>query len=493
MTLAVVYGRNSSAKQKSIRDQITTSVAAVEERGWTLACDPLSDTTSASRYATKARANWAQLLSMLPAIDVVVVWEPSRGDRTLVSWVSFLDSCREHRVLIHAISHNRTADPRNARDYRSLAEDGIDSAYESDKISERVLRGHAASALAGRPHSRTTYGYKRLYNAETRAFDKQIIEPDQAVVVRQIIEQIGRGVPLTSIVQGLNEAGTPTHRGGALWYHGTVKSIATNVAYRPHPDDPKRGTRLHGDAEHPALWPPLVTRAAFEAAGRVLGTNSEHHRESRRVSPPGVIKYLLSGNASVATAVCGSSLSGFCDADGRGATYGCKMDRCASAPMPEADEYVSRIVVARLSRKDARKLWAPDNTASQAAADELAGLVAELEAARQSFATPGGISAATMAAKEAAMAPAIGDARRRMGPTVAPMGVLEVINAAQFGKDQARPAWDGLPLLARREIVIALFERLSLQPATDRLTRWSTPQERMDVVSRRIAVKWRAV
>lgn len=492
MTLAVVYGRNSSAKHKSIRDQIAASVAVVDLQGWTLACEPLSDTISASRYATKARANWAQLVEMLPNIDVVVLWEPSRGDRKLGSWVAFLDGCREHGVLIHAVSHHRTSDPRNARDYRSLAEDGIDSAYESDKISERILRGHAASAVAGRPHSPTTYGYKRLYDQATRAFDKQVPEQDQAAVVRSVIEQIGRGVPISQVVQRLNEAGTPTHRGGRLWHHSTVISIAKNVAYRPHPDDPAAGTRYHRGDEHVAQWPPLVTRAAFEAAASVLATNSEHHRSTRRKSAPGVIKYLLSGNSSVATAMCGSPLTGFCAADGRGATYGCKMNRCASAPMPEADEYVTRLVVARLSRKDARKLWVPDDTASRAAADDLARLTAELEEARGSFAQPGGISAAAMAAKEAAMAPAIADARQRMGPASAPIGALEVIDAARFGKDKARPAWDGLPLLAKREVIAAMFDRLSLQPATDRLTRWSTPERRMAVVVDRIVVEWRA-
>jgi hypothetical protein len=151
---AVIYGRNSSAKQKSIDDQQAENRAATEANGWTVVAE-LDDPSSASRYATKVRRNWARLLELLPAIDVVVLWEPSRGDRTLATWVAFLDACREHRVRIHAVTHNRTYDPRNPRDYRSLAEDGVDSAYESDKISGRTRRRRTATcAGTTRPRGR---------------------------------------------------------------------------------------------------------------------------------------------------------------------------------------------------------------------------------------------------------------------------------------------------------------------------------------------------
>jgi hypothetical protein len=37
----------------------------------------------------------ARLLALLPGTDVVILWEPSRGDRSLATWVAFLDSCRQ--------------------------------------------------------------------------------------------------------------------------------------------------------------------------------------------------------------------------------------------------------------------------------------------------------------------------------------------------------------------------------------------------------------
>lgn len=479
---AVIYGRNSSARQKSIDDQQAENRAAVKANGWTVTAE-LDDPSSASRYATKVRKNWAQLLELLPGIDVVVLWEPSRGDRSLASWVAFLDTCRERAVQIHATTHGRTYDPRNARDYRSLAEDGVDSAYESDKTSARVRRGHASAAAAGRPHSSTTYGYVRRYDPTTRAFLDQVPHPEHAAIVRDIIASVAKGTSLHRITHRLNASGVPTPRGGARWYHSTIRGIGSNPAYR--------GLRAHRGAFHDGQWPALVTETEWQAAQVVLGGNSEVARKARRDSAPGQIKYLLSGNTAVMTSTCGAMLSGFCAVDGRGATYGCKMDRCASAPMPEVDEYVTRLVVARMARKDARRLWVTDDSATRAAAEELARLRRELEEARQSFYRPGGISAEAFAGKEAAMAPAIEDARRRAQPAGVPLAALELIEAAKFGAERVRTAWDAFPLPARREVVAGLFDQLALGPATIRLTRWTPPAERLAVVSDRISHVWR--
>jgi DNA invertase Pin-like site-specific DNA recombinase len=459
--------------------------------GWRIVAE-LDDPSSASRYATKIRKNWAQLIELLPTIDVVVLWEPSRGDRSLASWVAFLDTCREHQVQIHAVTHNRTYDPRNARDYRSLAEDGVDSAYESDKTSQRVRRGHASAASAGRPHAPTTYGYERRYDPATRAFLEQVPHEQRAAVVRDIIASVARGEPLHQITRRLNASGAPTPRGGAMWYHSTIRGIAGNPAYRPHPDEPARGIRAHNGALHVGQWPPLVTESEWRAAQAVLGGNSEVTRRARRDSAPGQIKYLLSGNSAVMTAACGSMLTGFCATDGRGATYGCKMDRCANAPMPEVDEYVTRLVVARLARRDARRLWVVDDSAAQAATEELARLRAELEEARQSFYRPGGISAEALAGKEAAMAPAIANAQRRSQPAGVPLAALELIEAGKFGAERVRATWDSFLLPAQREVVTGLFDRLTLGPATVRLTRWTPAAERLAVVADRISHEWRA-
>ena len=478
---AVSYGRNSSAKQKSINEQLAENRTASDSNGWHLVAE-LSDPTSASRYGTKVRENWTSLKGMLPTIDVVILWEPSRGDRTLASWAAFLDRCREHQVRIHAVTHNRTYDPSNARDYRTLAEDGVDSAYESDKISARVRRGQGASAAAGRPHAPVTYGFQRQYHPTTRAFLAQVEHPGQASVVRDIISSIAAGESLHAIATRLNQAGVPTARTATAWRTNTLRTIALNPAYV--------GKRSHRGQLSDAVWEPIVDEGVWAAAGRVLGANSAAVRARRKDSAPGKVKYLLSGSADVMAAACGSRLSGNCDQTGRSRHYSCEGDRCASAPMGEVDEIVTRLVIARLSRKDARLLWVDSDDAATVARDEVRRLQAELDEVLELF-TSGDLSARAYAAKEQRLLPAIQDAQRRAEPVGVPLGVLQVLEAAQVAQERVRPAWDFVPLPAKREAVAYLFEELVLLPATERITRWTSAEDRLSIVAKRIRVEWR--
>jgi DNA invertase Pin-like site-specific DNA recombinase len=442
----------------------------------------MEDPSSASRYATKARKNWARVLELLPEVDVVVLWEPSRGDRTLASWAGFLDACRQHKVKIHAVSHSTTYDLTNPRHYRSLAEDGVDSAYESDKISQRVRRGQASAALAGRPHGSKTYGYERRYDPATRAFVTQVEHTQQAPVVRDIVSAVARGETLTSISNRLTRS-VPAPHGGPRWRLSTVRVIATNPAYR--------GVRIYDGQEYPALWPALVEDAVWFEAQRVLGETDARNRKARRTSPPGGIRYLLSGSMKVMTSPCGNPLTGNADKPGRAAYYLCSFDACVSAPVRDCDEYLARLIVARMSRPDVRDLWVNQDEGARKAADELARLEAELEDARMSFATPGGISPTAMAAKEQAMAPAIEDARLRARPSGLSLGALELMDTATLGHDLVRPAWDNLPLPTRREVISGLFDELVLGKSDRRVTRHTTAEQRLEIAARRIHSRWR--
>lgn len=490
---AVTYERNSSAKQKSIDEQAAANRDAVEANGWTLV-EQLNDPVSASRYATKARKNWARLLAMLPAIDVVILWESSRGDRSLATWALFLDDCRQHAVKIHVVTHHRTYDPRNSRDYRSLAEDGVDSAYESDKTSDRVSRSVATVLDAGLPHGVLTYGYKRLYG-ERGGLVGQVADPDTGPVVQEIFAAVAKGEPLHQITIRLTREGVATPKGGKVWYTSTLARLVRNESYRPHPSDPERGRRTHRGQlrDNPAAWPALVDETTWTAANRVLGANDDKAAKSaRRDSAPGQVKHMLSGNSDVMTAPCGSLLTGWGAAPGRGPGYACRFDKCVSAPMHECDEYVSQLIVARMSKVDARALWVPDDTATRAAAAELARLRADLAENERAYRSRE-ISAKLAGAQERELESLIADAERRARPAGVSLAALELLDAAAMGADRVRPVWDAFPVTARREIIAGIFSSLVLGPSVVRMSRWTRAEERQAVVAERIEHVWRTI
>ena len=151
-------------KDRSIDEQLRLGRERAAAEDWQVH-GIYKDGVSASRHATSKRDDWPKLLAVIAAGQArrLWLWESSRGDRTLSSWALLLESCRDHGCLIYVETHGRLYDMGRAREWRTLAEDGVDSAYESDKTSERVRREMLANATAGKVHGRIPYGYRREY------------------------------------------------------------------------------------------------------------------------------------------------------------------------------------------------------------------------------------------------------------------------------------------------------------------------------------------
>jgi hypothetical protein len=169
--------------------------------------------------------------------------------------------------------------------------------------------------------------------------------------------------------------------------------------------------------------------------------------------------------------------------------YQCVSDGCVAIGQAEADEYVTRLVIKRVSRPDIRSLFAEDDEPAQRARDEVAALQAKLDEATASFfQLKGGISAERLAAIEAHLTPLIADAARRSVSSTAPRAMLDLMDAGRFGEEQARPVWDALPTPAKREILKLVFADIRLAKPVTRLTRWSTAQDRLAVAHQRMSV-----
>ncbi|HEY2766341.1 MAG TPA: recombinase family protein, partial [Pseudonocardiaceae bacterium] len=130
-----------------------------------------------------------------------MIWESSRGSRRVGEWVNLLDLCEHRSVSLHVYTHNRTYDPANGRDRRSLLEDAVDGEYESSKISTRSRRAVAANAVAGRPSGRIPYGYRRIFDPHTRQLIAQEPEPAEAEVVAELFARLIQGHSLRAIAR----------------------------------------------------------------------------------------------------------------------------------------------------------------------------------------------------------------------------------------------------------------------------------------------------
>jgi DNA invertase Pin-like site-specific DNA recombinase len=148
---AVLYGRQSHAEDASIRDQLTIGARRAETEAWAV-LGIFSDGRSASRHARGARGDWDDLIALVAAgkVGIIWLWESSRGDRKASTWLALLEVCQETGTLIYIETHRRAYDMNVTRDWRTMAEDGVDNQVEAEKIAERTNRAKDTAREEGR-------------------------------------------------------------------------------------------------------------------------------------------------------------------------------------------------------------------------------------------------------------------------------------------------------------------------------------------------------
>lgn len=450
LTTAGLYGRQSRNSEKSISDQLSECLDDAEAERLRVVCQ-YQDGASASRFAKKVRDDWPKVLEDIRnhRFDVLILWESSRGDRTLTTWSQLLDLCREAGVRIRVVTHGRTYDMENENDWKTLATDGVDSAHESAKTSRRATRGVRFAAKLGRPpQGPVPYGYRRVYDPATGALVGQELRPDTAPIAKEIILRVGKSESLTSIVRDLNARKIPPPGGGATWYHQRVRVISHSEVYvgqrvhRPGRGKAREGTPVTYEAE----WPALVSEEEHYAAVRVLDNPL---RSQYVVQPrPGKQVHLLTYLATCS--VCSAPMSA------KKTEYVCRAGHVSMKREP-ADLWVTSVMKAYLAREDVyaslRQLGTGDDREADAARDEAARLEARLAKWRLSAARDE-TSPETMATIEAELVPLIKAAEQRAQRVSLPPALRDLLGP---GEDvEAR--WADATLPARRAALAALFE-----------------------------------
>ena len=297
--------KDSSGRGKSPTQQHDDNRAAALRQGWLMHPGSYVDNDrSASRYRRLERPDFDKLLEDLASgsfgADVLGLWEPSRGSRDVEEWARLIRLCEQAGVWIWVTTHGRAYDPSNARDRRTLLEDAVDSAFESDKTRDRILRYVAAAAKEGRPHGKNLYGYRRVYDPQTRELVRIEEHPEQAPIYKEAAERLLGGDTFYAVAKSLNERDVPPRRPKRKekhkhdgWTAVAVKQMLTVPAYA--------GKRVHnGEIVSDAIWPALIDYEKWQTLQSVI---SPAHR--KRNNEWGY-KHLLSGIA--VCGICGAAV-----------------------------------------------------------------------------------------------------------------------------------------------------------------------------------------
>lgn len=440
--------KNPKGRSRSVPEQLEANQAEADRNGWKIT-GTYQDEVSASRFTTRQRKDWERLVADVEdgRIDVVILWEPSRGSRRLGEWITFLDLCREKNVLIHVTSHRHTYDLSNRRDRKALIEDGTDAEDESEKISERVRRHLAANAADGMPQGVAPTGYQRVYNDRghvDRDQAQRVVE-DKAAVVRKVICAIAAGEPVAKVSRDTGIA------------KSTVKQWCRNPAYA--------GKRRTAAGLADARWEPIVPEETWRAAVAALDAKPRAGVNSR----PGGVKYLLSG--IMACHECQAVVAAEPGGKQRSPYYSCRPH--AAITMTPADEVIRDLVLARCARGDLyRLLTAASGEEAERARAEAEKLQAELDDWLNA-----GITPRAYRIKEDELLPLIAAARDRAEALTVPEPVRGLAGAGA-GTDIAA-TWEAMSVTQRRAAVRFLLAKVELHrahrtgpgtPARDRIT-----------------------
>ncbi len=444
-----------SGRARSIDEQHSENLAAATGRGVSLG-EPYEDKSiSASRYATKTRDGFAQLLADLErgrfGADELWLWESSRGSRKVGEWVTLIDLCERQRVRIHVTTHGRTYDPSNGRDRRSLLEDAVDSEYESGKISTRLKRANAANAAAGKPHGKTPFGYVRRYDERTKKLIAQEPEPAEAPVIRELFERVAAGHSFHGIARDFEARGVRT-RTGKVFSPQHLRVLATTAVYaglRTHDVEgrgPGRGhsprAGMSGVEVVRGTWEPLISEAVWLSVQRLL---SDPKRTTTR---PGRAVHLLSNIALCD--VCGGPLFARLASDGHAvATYQCRQG-CVRVRKDELEVAAEVLMVGYLASNEVHAKI----RAAEVDSDQLRSVRDALAAARSRLdelgdeAAAGRISIATVVRMEPKIIAEITELECRESELATPVPLRQFIDPSAHVEAQ----WNAMPMSAKREV-----------------------------------------
>lgn len=449
-----IYARISEDElgtEAGVRRQLEDGRALAEARGWDVVAE-FSD-NDVSAYNGSARAGYQELMRRAEAGEFsrIVCYHTSRLWRSRTERAAGIGMLAAARVSLVAVKGpDLDLSSAYGRGMADLV--GAFDTMESDVKSERVARAALQRALEGRASGGVAYGWRRV--REVGADGKvtswhDVVDEEQAAVVRDIVDRLLAGEPLRRIADDLNARGVPTPKAAGEWRNSTVRKLAlrpNNIALRVH----------RGEVIGDAAWPAIVDRDKHD---RVVALLSDPKRATTRSAAR---RHLLTyGIGECGT--CGSVLRHVTMKRSRGREhhlYACEAQGCVGRAADKVDQLVTDFVVERLTRPDAADAFAPDAAAAIDASDRADAVRARLDQAADRYAD-GEIDDRQLARITERLRPQLVEAEQkaREARRSAAADVLDGIVGPEAAK-----TWEASDVHRRRAILEALGVRVRILP-----------------------------
>jgi site-specific DNA recombinase len=336
---AGVYARISEDRDGEglgVERQVRDCVELCEGLGWTVQESYRDNDVSA--YGRKARPAYQQMLidARHGKINAIVCWSVDRLTRHPRELEEIIDLHTSHNVALATVGGEINLGDPDGRMVARLT--GAIARGEVEKMSKRIRREVQQRAEQGRPHGGKAYGWNRING-------RDVLDPTEAAVVRDIAKELLSGVSVNSVTTYLNTLGIPSPA-GREWSRVTVRHVVLrerNAGFRRHQG------RILGKGD----WEPIFDEDTYYRLHTLLGD------PERKVTTGSAYRYLLTGIAKCGK--CGNPVRVLIShSKGQRRSYACGKCHGISRNVESVDRLITKLVTRRLAQPDARAIFVPE-------------------------------------------------------------------------------------------------------------------------------------
>lgn len=406
--------------------------------GWTVTAVHTDNDTSA--YSGKPRPGYRTLLADLRAgrVDAVLAWHNDRLHRSAVELEEYIEVCGvvpTHFVKAGPLDLSTASGRMTARITGAVARHEVEHMIERQKAAK--LQAASDGKYRG---GRRAFGYEA---------DGVTVVPGEAAAVLDASQRVLHGEALSSIAREWNQRGITTST-GAQWtsialHHVLVRARNAGII------------EYEGEQIAQAKWPAIVPVDVWRAVRVLLSDPARRHPRSadRRWLGSGLF---LCGVCGDGTTMRSASTTGGANGPRR-AAYRCKAGAHLARVAEPVDEFVTSVVLGRLSQPDARLLLSSDPGVDTAAVvSEAAALRVRLDELASLFAG-GEVTARQLAEGSAKVRQRLADVEVQLATAVAASPLEGLADA-----EDVAVAWRAISV-SRRKAVIDVLMTVTLLPA----------------------------
>jgi DNA invertase Pin-like site-specific DNA recombinase len=324
--------------------------------GWTVAVVHTDNDISA--YSGKPRPGYRALLADIEAgrVDAVLAWHTDRLHRSPAELEIYISACETNGVPTNFVKAG-DLDLSHASGRMNARITGAVARHEVEHMVERQKAAKDQAAKAGKYR-----GGARPFGYEA---DGVTVRPEEAALVVDASRRVLHGESLSCLAREWTARGIES----AAWHPPLVPTTWTPVALRRVLLRARNAALIEADGkELPATWPRIVAEDTWRAV-RVLCADP-----TRRAAKSNDAVWLGSGLYLCGVCGDGTAMRAGITSSGQPG-YRCKRSAHLAVKAAPVDDLITSLVLARLSRPDARLLLHTEHGSdTEALADEAAAL-----------------------------------------------------------------------------------------------------------------------